>query len=166
MASGMFGIARTALLTHQTSLQVVSHNVANAETPGYSRQRPMLSASTPVRMPYGNIGTGVRFDGVERQRDVLLDRSFRSASTLLGESSYRRDALSQVEELFGEPSEAGMAASSSALRKIRGWSWACFMGCWSGNGSGQNVATLWAGRRPRGPAAHCAVCGLALCARG
>jgi len=110
MASGMFGIARTALLTHQTSLQVVSHNVANAETPGYSRQRPMLSASTPVRMPYGNIGTGVRFDGIERQRDVLLDRSFRSASTLLGESSYRRNALSQVEEMFGEPSEAGMAA--------------------------------------------------------
>jgi flagellar hook-associated protein 1 FlgK len=110
MSSGLFGIARTALLAHQTSLQVVSQNVANAETPGYSRQRPLLSAATPVRMPYGNIGTGVRFDGIERQRDVLLDRSFRSASTLLGESTYRRDALSQVEEMFGEPSDAGMAA--------------------------------------------------------
>jgi len=110
MASGLFGIARTALLTHQTSLQVVSQNVANAETPGYSRQRPMLSASTPLRMPTGNIGTGVRFEGVERQRDILLDRSFRSASSLLGESNYRRDALSQVEEMFGEPSDAGMAA--------------------------------------------------------
>lgn len=110
MSSGLFGIARSALLAHQTSLQVVSQNVANAETPGYSRQRPLLSASTPVRMPYGNIGTGVRFDGIERQRDILLDRSFRTASTLLGESSYRRATLSQIEEMFGEPSDAGMAA--------------------------------------------------------
>jgi len=115
MSSGLFGIARSALLAHQTSLQVVSQNVANAETPGYSRQRPLLSASTPVRMPYGNIGTGVRFDGIERQRDILLDRSFRSASTLLGESAYRRAALSQVEELFGEPSDAGMAAKLDQL---------------------------------------------------
>lgn len=111
MSSGLFGIARTALLAHQTSLQVVSHNIANAETPGYSRQRPMLSANTPVRMPYGNIGTGVSFDGIERQRDVLLDQSFRSASSLLGESTTRRDLLSQVEGIFGEPADAGMAAS-------------------------------------------------------
>lgn len=111
MASGLFGIARTALLAHQTSLQVVSHNVANAETPGYSRQRPMLSANTPVRMPYGNIGTGVAFNGIERQRDTLLDQSFRSAASLLGESTTRRDLLSQVEGIFGEPADAGMAAS-------------------------------------------------------
>jgi flagellar hook-associated protein 1 FlgK len=111
MTTGLFGIARTALLAHQTSLQVVSHNVANAETPGYSRQRPMLSANTPVRMPYGNIGTGVSFDGIERQRDVLLDQSFRSAASLLGESTTRRDLLSQVEGIFGEPADAGMSAS-------------------------------------------------------
>ncbi len=49
--------------------------------------------------------------GIERQRDVLLDRAFRSANTLLGESTYRRDALQQVEEIFGEPSDAGMSAT-------------------------------------------------------
>jgi flagellar hook-associated protein 1 len=111
MTIGLFGIARTALLTHQTSLQVVSHNIANAETPGYSRQRPMLSANTPVRMPWGNIGTGVSFDGVERQRDLQLDQSFRSAKTLLGESQVRQDMLSQIEDIFGEPADAGMSAT-------------------------------------------------------
>ncbi len=111
MSTGLFSIARTALLAHQTSLQVVSHNVANAETPGYSRQRPMLSANTPIRMPYGNIGTGVAFNGIERQRDALLDQSFRTASSLLGESTTRRDLLSQVEGIFGEPADAGMSAS-------------------------------------------------------
>ncbi|MCU0618271.1 MAG: flagellar hook-associated protein FlgK [Gemmatimonadaceae bacterium] len=102
MTTGLFGIAR---------LQIVSQNVANAETPGYSRQRPLLAASDPVRMPVGNIGTGVRFMGIERQRDQLLDNAFRSANTLLGESTYRRDMLTQVEDIFGEPSESGMAAT-------------------------------------------------------
>jgi flagellar hook-associated protein 1 FlgK len=111
MITGLFGVARSALLTHQTSLQVVSQNVANAETPGYSRQRPVLSASLPVRMPNGNIGTGVQLAGIARQRDALLDAQFRSATTLLGESQYRQNALSQIEDIFGEPSDAGMAAA-------------------------------------------------------
>lgn len=111
MSTGLFGIARSALLTHQTALQVISQNVANAETPGYSRQRPLLAASDPVRMPAGNLGTGVRLTGIERQRDVLLDTAFRSANALLGESSYRRAMLTQIEDVFGEPSESGMAAA-------------------------------------------------------
>ena len=50
MNSGLFSIARSALLTHQTALQTISQNVANAETPGYSRQEAVLAATTPVRM--------------------------------------------------------------------------------------------------------------------
>lgn len=109
MTTGLFGIARSALMAHQNSLQVVSHNVANAETPGYSRQRPGLSASTPVRMPGGILGTGVTFEGVERQRDLFLDRSFRSASSVLGEAQTRQSQLGRIEDIFGEPAEAGMA---------------------------------------------------------
>lgn len=111
MTTGLLGIARSALLTHQTSMQIVSQNVANAETPGYSRQRPLLAATDAVRMPVGPLGTGVRYMGIERQRDQLLDSAFRGANTLLGESTYRRDLLSQVEDIFGEPSESGMAAT-------------------------------------------------------
>ena len=53
--SGLFSIARSALLTHQTALQTISHNIANAETPGYSRQEAVLAANTPVRLSYGNV---------------------------------------------------------------------------------------------------------------
>ena len=111
MSVGLFGIARTALTTHQTALQVVSNNVANAETPGYSRQEARLVAGTPVRFPYGSIGTGVRVDGVERKRDELADAQFRDAAALAGESALRDGLLSQGEEVFGEPSDAGMASA-------------------------------------------------------
>lgn len=109
MNTGLFSIARSALLTHQTALQTVAQNVANAETPGYSRQEAVLTANTPVRMTYGSVGTGVSVSTIIRKRDILLDESFRSANTMAGDASMRRDLLSQVEAVFGEPSDEGMA---------------------------------------------------------
>lgn len=109
MSSGLLSIARSALLSHQTALQTVSQNVANAQTPGYSRQEAVLQSTTPVRFSFGSVGTGVNVTTIIRKRDVLLDDSFRSANTLSGDAGMRRDLLSQLESVFGEPSEAGMA---------------------------------------------------------
>lgn len=109
MSSGLFSIARTALLTHQTALQTISQNVANAETPGYSRQEALIAANTPARMSYGNVGTGVNVQTIIRKRDILLDESFRSANTGAGDASMRRDLMGQVEAIFGEPNDAGMS---------------------------------------------------------
>ena len=115
MSSGLLSIARTALLTHQSALQTISQNIANAETPGYSRQEAVLSANVPVRMSYGNVGTGVHVETIIRKRDLLLDDSYRSASTLAGNAEMRRDLLGQVESVFGEPSDAGMASALDAF---------------------------------------------------
>lgn len=109
MSTGLFSIARTALTAHQVALQTISQNIANAETPGYSRQEAVLSATTPVRFPYGNVGTGVTVDTIRRKRDVLLDDSFRSANALAGQSDMRSNLMGQVEGIFGEPTDQGMA---------------------------------------------------------
>ncbi len=109
MGSGLFSIARGALLTHQTALQTISHNIANAETDGYSRQEVVLAANTPVRLDYGNVGTGVHIATIQRKRNILLDENFRSASVLAGNTSMRRELLQRVENIFGEPSDIGMA---------------------------------------------------------
>lgn len=108
MSGGLFGIARSALLTHQTALQTISQNIANAETPGYSRQEAVLVANTPVRLPYGNVGTGVHVETIIRKRDILLDESYRNASGQSGQAAMRHDLLSQLEGVFGEPTDAGM----------------------------------------------------------
>ena len=109
--SGLFGIARSALLTHQTALQTISHNIANAETPGYSRQEAVLTANTPARLPYGNVGTGVSVTTIIRKRDILLDDNYRSASGSASQTQTQHDLLSRVEEMFGEPTDAGMSAA-------------------------------------------------------
>ncbi len=115
MSSGLLSIARTALLTHQTALQTISQNIANAETPGYSRQEAVLAANVPVRMSYGMVGTGVHVETIIRKRDLLLDDNYRSASTLAGGAELRRDLMGQVESVFGEPSDAGMASALDAF---------------------------------------------------
>jgi flagellar hook-associated protein 1 FlgK len=109
MSSGLFSIARSALITHQTALQTISQNIANAETPGYSRQEAVLVANTPVRMPYGNVGTGVHVQTIVRKRDILLDDSYRAAAGQMGEAELRQGQLSQMEGIFGEPTDAGMS---------------------------------------------------------
>jgi flagellar hook-associated protein 1 FlgK len=134
MSYGLFGIARSALLTHQTALQTISQNIANAETPGYSRQEAVLSASTPVRLPNGIVGTGVQVDTIIRKRNIMLDDTYRSAAGQSGEAAMRDGLLSQLESVFGEPTDAGM---SNALDQ--------FWGAWGdlastpGNGAAQAV---------------------------
>ena len=120
MTTGLFSIARSALVTHQTALQTIAHNIANAETPGYSRQEALLEANTPVHMTYGTVGTGVSVHTIIRKRDILLDDGFRSSNASLGSAETRQQSLSSLEGIFGEPSDAGM---SSALDQ--------FWGAWS-----------------------------------
>lgn len=111
MSYGLLSIARTALTAHQTALQTISQNIANAETPGYSRQEAVLQANTPANFSYGQIGTGVSVKTIIRKRDLLLDDSFRSANGQNGEAQMRADLTSQLEGVFGEPSDAGMSSS-------------------------------------------------------
>ncbi|MEQ1691844.1 MAG: flagellar hook-associated protein FlgK, partial [Gemmatimonas sp.] len=108
MSYGLFGIARSALLTHQTALQTISQNIANAETPGYSRQEAVLSANTAVRMPNGIVGTGVHVDTIIRRRNIMLDDSYRTAAGQSGQAEMRNGLLSQMEGVFGEPTDVGM----------------------------------------------------------
>jgi flagellar hook-associated protein 1 FlgK len=46
--SAVMNTAKWALLTHQKSLQVASHNIANVETPGFSRQELILQTGLPI----------------------------------------------------------------------------------------------------------------------
>lgn len=111
----LLGIARTALLTHQRALDVTGHNVANAMTPGYSRQRLDLEAASPLQYPWGMMGRGVTDSGVHRVRDWLLDSSVHRESGMLGRSQTLGSFLEQVEAAINEPSEDGVGAALDGL---------------------------------------------------
>ena len=111
----ILSIARTAIAAHQTAVQVVSQNVANAETEGYSRQRAELVPRWPQKFGYGSVGTGVEVQNVIRVRDTLLDANYRREAASAEGYSLRRDVLSQIEGILGEPSDQALASSLDAL---------------------------------------------------
>lgn len=112
---GILSNARSAILANQTAIQVASHNIGNAQTEGYSRQRPLLSTSHPQR--FGNmwLGTGVNATDVIRVRDQYLDLSVRRETANASGFAARREILMQAQEVFGEPSESGLAATMDAF---------------------------------------------------
>ncbi|MGQ0766191.1 MAG: flagellar hook-associated protein FlgK [Gemmatimonadota bacterium] len=126
--------ARQAIISHRVAMQTVSHNIANAETRGYTRQRAELSALQPVAFPWGSVGSGVGIADIVRMRDTLLDDAFRRDSGTRDGFDVRRQLLSEVESILNEPGSTGLA---SALDE--------FWNSWSdlannpGNGSVQSV---------------------------
>jgi flagellar hook-associated protein 1 FlgK len=113
--SSLLSIARSALLAQQRAMSVTAHNVANANTLGYSRQRLDLTAAQPESTPMGLVGRGVTEAGIRRVRDTFFDARYRSESGLLGDSSAMKDFLGQVESAVQEPSDNGLAASLDGL---------------------------------------------------
>lgn len=103
-------MAKQALHTQQLALNIVGHNIANANRTDYSRQRVNLKASTPIRYPEGYWGTGVEIEGIQRQRDRFVDAQLRKEYSVQGDWSYREQILSQVESVFNEPSDSSMNA--------------------------------------------------------
>lgn len=111
-------VARRGLVTQQTALQVVGHNIANANTPGYTRQRvnfvqtePFPPASMNRPQIPGQMGTGVQAGSIQRVRESFLDIQFRGENNKLGYWESRADALQKMEEIMNEPSETGLATT-------------------------------------------------------
>src|ERR671918_319631 len=113
--SRIMSIARSALTASQAAIGVVSHNIANASTPGYSRQRANLVAGPPVAMPPSVLGSGVVFKGAERLRDSLLDFSYREHSAQSGYMGRRSDLLGQIQTLHGDITSPGLSDTFDAF---------------------------------------------------
>ena len=82
-ASGIQNIGLTALLTFQRALQVTAHNIANAGTPGYSRQSVDFSSLQGGLTPAGVLGAGVEISQIRRGFDQLLFKQLTQTTSAL-----------------------------------------------------------------------------------
>lgn len=110
MSTTLFN-ALSALQTHQRAMNVTSHNIANANTPGYSRQQAVLSTNVPQMSRPGPIGRGVQLSLVQRVNDQFVDERLRQVQTEGGRLRELETMLSNLEMTFNEPSDAGFAAT-------------------------------------------------------
>lgn len=114
----LFEIGRRALRASQTGVAVASHNIANVNTPGYSRQTVQLSASAPDEV-YGwlakgvNIGTGVNIDGIKGNRDQFIATRLQTETAINGRLTAERDALIPVEAAYNSTGGGGLNTALS-----------------------------------------------------
>jgi flagellar hook-associated protein 1 len=108
--------AKRGMMTQQAALYVTGHNVANANTPGYTRQRVNFVTTEPFPAPGlnrpqipGQMGTGVKAGSIERVREYFLDIQYRGENNKLGYWEARADAIAKMEDIMNEPSDNGLA---------------------------------------------------------
>jgi flagellar hook-associated protein 1 FlgK len=119
MRSSFFGLETglRALLAQQQAIDATGHNIANASTPGFSRQVARLETTTPYPLPAlnrnagaGQLGTGVIASSIERMRDLFIDLQLRTELAAQGDWTVTRDMLARVEAIMNEPSDSGLNA--------------------------------------------------------
>lgn len=106
-----------ALRAHQLAVDVAAHNIANAQTPGFSRQRVLLR---PIGLDgsdhfsrdhlLGRPGFGVDAKDVNRVRDLFMDFQARQALSQRGQHSAFLTPLQNAEVVFNDPSDDGISA--------------------------------------------------------
>ncbi len=104
----ILSIAKEALLAHQLSVQVTAHNIANVDTPGYTRQTLELSANQPSLSSAGVLGGGVRGDRISRNYDRFMTQRISQQTSLMSGLEAQKDGLRVVEAIFNETQGFGV----------------------------------------------------------
>ena len=123
-------MASNALRLFQRALETTGHNIANVNTPGYSRQTVEFKTQYPLHYyseGWKALGQGVGLSQIARIRDSYLEASARNSAGNMGRFETLSTSLGQIEGIYGEPSEMGISA---ALDK--------FFDAWSALGSNPN----------------------------
>ncbi len=100
-------VAKTALFAAQKAITVTAHNISNASTEGYTRQRAVLEASEPLI--YGGLmfGTGVNVASVQRVYDSFTTAQYREASSSLSRFEANEGLLKRLEAVFNDINGSG-----------------------------------------------------------
>jgi len=104
-------VARRALRAHQLTLGVVGGNIANVDTPGYSRRRVELGPGRDIATPSGAVGAGIDVLGVTRARDRALDGLYRDHGREFGRWGAMQDTLARVEAAFPAGDDHGLGTA-------------------------------------------------------
>lgn len=108
-------IGKRSVLMHQTALSVTGHNIANANTPGYTRQVPDIVTTPPWHSPAlvqsgkaGQLGTGVDIAAINRIRDEFVDSQIRHENKAEGYWDAMQNTLAKIEVILNEPTKDGL----------------------------------------------------------
>mgnify|MGYP001033716333 FL=1 len=109
MAS-VYNIGVSALKAAQAGISTTTHNIANANTPGYSRQEIVQGTQIAQNLGQGYFGSGAEVLGVKRQYSDFLGAQLNEAQTRSSNLSTQYDLAVQVSNLLGD-ANGGLGAA-------------------------------------------------------
>ncbi len=99
----ILGNAVSGLLSFQRALSTTSHNIANVNTPGYSRQRVELDARNPSLVGGTFIGSGVQLTAIQRSYDQFVTNNLRDNSSSFHRLDKFTELASQIDDILADP---------------------------------------------------------------
>ena len=111
----IMNIAQWALFAQQQGISVTSHNVANVNTPGFSRQRLSLETGIPQNSSPGQMGAGVQATAIGRVYDQLLVNQARAELAQQGMLSMQQSGYNQLEAIFSSTADTDLSVDIASF---------------------------------------------------
>ncbi len=101
--ANIFTIGQSALAAAQAGVSTAGQNIANASTPGYSRQTVIQAATTPQPMGYGYIGQGTQVTEIQRVYNSYLGNQVVAAQTNKSQLDAQYAQIQQIDNMLADP---------------------------------------------------------------
>lgn len=108
---GILDVAHRGLSVASLGLRTTGHNIANVDTPGFSRQSQVRATAYPVPSGIGNLGMGVEQLSIERITDPFIQAQLLRQGSALGAADSQARILSHIEETLNEQDGEGLTAA-------------------------------------------------------
>ncbi|MBI4650704.1 flagellar hook-associated protein FlgK, partial [Candidatus Desantisbacteria bacterium] len=105
---GSFEAAKRAMQANLNSIITTSHNISNANTPGYSKQQVIMDEASPNRIPQGWIGNGVEVKEIRRMYDHYTNLRLWNETGELNEWEIKKSTLGELENILDESTGGGL----------------------------------------------------------
>lgn len=121
MSTGIFSIGVSGLGAAQLGLLTTEHNVVNASTPGYTRQRTVQATNIAINTGAGAIGQGVHVQTIERMYDKFLTAQVNTAQTQVSELDAYYSQIKQIDSMLADPNSGLSPALQNFLAVCSRW---------------------------------------------
>src|SRR5580658_5613445 len=110
---GTMSIALQSMNAEQAAMGVVANNIANQNTPGYTREVANFQEAPPILSGNTLVGTGVTLQSVQSVRDNILDLRIDQETAQQSNLNSYVNSMNQVQALFNETQGTGLQADLS-----------------------------------------------------
>jgi flagellar hook-associated protein 1 FlgK len=116
----MLSVAVSGLKAFQRALDTTSHNIANASTPGYSRQTVNMATNPPQTLGTFSVGTGVSVGSIDRSYDAIVTTQLRTSSSGYSRLSSYAEKAEALNNLFSDTTTGLSASLQKFVNAIQG----------------------------------------------